>query len=125
MSNLVVYCDKESQVGPLVEQLTNVTAVHPARVLLLVGDGKTKQEMEKMDLPPDVSNGMMAVNVERLHAKETGNIRARHLETQAVSHGCAKHRRGQATVRSIEIGWNCGRFGVSSMRRLAPKPTGD
>ena len=29
-------------------------------------DGKTKQEMEKMDLPPDVSNGMMAVSLRNM-----------------------------------------------------------
>jgi glucose-6-phosphate dehydrogenase assembly protein OpcA len=39
MSNLVVYCNKEAQLASMLSQLVEVTAVHPARVLLLVGDG--------------------------------------------------------------------------------------
>src|SRR5438132_5658065 len=40
MSNLIVYCNKEEHVAPMVARLAEVPAVHPARVLLLVGEGK-------------------------------------------------------------------------------------
>ena len=40
MSNLVVYCDKEEQVLLMMARLSDVTAVHPARVLLLVSEGR-------------------------------------------------------------------------------------
>ena len=53
------------------------------------------------------ASGVVAVNVKGLHAKDTRNIRARHLETQTVTHGCAKQLRRQATVRSIQVGRNC------------------
>ena len=55
---------------------------------------------------PLAARGVIAVHIEGLHAKGTRNIRARHLETKPVTHGCAKHRRGEATVRSIETGWD-------------------
>ncbi len=42
MSNLVVYCDREDQLAPMVAKLSDVTAVHPARVLLLAGGGTGK-----------------------------------------------------------------------------------
>jgi len=55
---------------------------------------------------PLAASGMVAVNVKGLHAKGTSDIRARHLETQAVSHSCAEHLGGQATVRPIEVRWD-------------------
>jgi len=38
MSNLVVYCDSEERAGEVAAQLPDIVAVHPARVLVLVGD---------------------------------------------------------------------------------------
>jgi glucose-6-phosphate dehydrogenase assembly protein OpcA len=38
MSNLVIYCDTPKSADTIAEQLPAVVAVHPARVLLLVGD---------------------------------------------------------------------------------------
>lgn len=42
MSNLIVYCNHEQQLSPIVARLADVTAVHPARVLLLVSDGDSQ-----------------------------------------------------------------------------------
>src|SRR5436305_12171256 len=38
MSNLVVYCDDEARAGEIAAQVPEIVAVHPARVLLLIGD---------------------------------------------------------------------------------------
>ena len=55
---------------------------------------------------PFAASGMVAVNVKRLHAEGTRDIRVRHSQTQTVPHGSAKHLGGQATVRAIEIRWD-------------------
>ena len=38
MSNLVIYCGKEEQAALISEQIPQIAAVHPARVLLLIGE---------------------------------------------------------------------------------------
>ncbi|MBI1916337.1 MAG: glucose-6-phosphate dehydrogenase assembly protein OpcA [Planctomycetes bacterium] len=38
MSNLVVYCDDEARATEIAAQVPEIVAVHPARVLLLIGD---------------------------------------------------------------------------------------
>jgi glucose-6-phosphate dehydrogenase assembly protein OpcA len=40
MSNLIVYCNRTDDLAPMVARLTDVGLVHPARVLLLLGEGK-------------------------------------------------------------------------------------
>src|SRR6516165_1726577 len=38
MSNLVVYCDRMDTAGQVAQQVPEIAAVHPARVLLLIRD---------------------------------------------------------------------------------------
>jgi glucose-6-phosphate dehydrogenase assembly protein OpcA len=39
MSNLIVFCNRTDDLAPMVARLTDVGLVHPARVLLLLGEG--------------------------------------------------------------------------------------
>ena len=40
MSNLIIYCDNAEQAGVIGNEISAIVDVHPARVLLLVGDGQ-------------------------------------------------------------------------------------
>lgn len=44
MSNLIIYCDTIEQAAVVSQELTAIVDVHPARVLLLVGDGTVKDD---------------------------------------------------------------------------------
>lgn len=43
MSNLIIYCDTPEEATVVSQEITAIVDVHPARVLLLVGDGKPSE----------------------------------------------------------------------------------
>nr|WP_179210247.1 glucose-6-phosphate dehydrogenase assembly protein OpcA [Crenothrix polyspora] len=43
MSNLIIYCDTVEEAAVVNQEITAIVDVHPARVLLLVGDGKPSE----------------------------------------------------------------------------------
>lgn len=45
MSNLVIYCDSQSEAETIVEELPKIIETHPARVLLLIGEAEDKDDL--------------------------------------------------------------------------------
>jgi len=55
---------------------------------------------------PFAASGVVAEQIKGLRAKGAQDIIAGHLQPETVPDGGAEHLRGQATVRTVEIGRN-------------------
>ena len=90
MSNLVIFCDQRETAGRVAAQVPDIVAVHPARVLLLIGE-------------PAVANADISATV-RVRAQRLDNHQQTCSEQVTLHAAGASVARLPFAVRALQIG---------------------